>query len=166
MQDISAKTRETSTIGVYENGEVMYVYKVDGTYEVRTNTKIGRRRPAYCVAAGKAMLAFQASAVVAKAATHMKKHTSRTITSAAKLRDQLAEIRKDGYAVNWGEWVESVRGIAAPIFDANGNVIAALNLSIPAERLDKKAVTRLAPLVTGTATQISRGLGYAGAPRD
>jgi DNA-binding IclR family transcriptional regulator len=96
----------------------------------------------------------------------MKKHTNRTISTAAKLREQLAEIRKDGYAVNWGEWVESVRGIAAPIFDANGNVIAALNLSVPAERLDKKAVARIAPLVVSTATQISRGLGYAGTLRD
>ncbi len=166
MQDISANTRETSTIGIYENGEVMYVYKVDGTYEVRTNTDIGRRRPAYCVAAGKAMLAFLTPATVAHAAVHMKKHTTRTIPNVTKLREQLTEIRKDGYAVNWGEWVESVRGIAAPIFDASGTVIAALNLSIPAERLDKKAVTRLAPLVISTATQISRGLGYTGARRD
>jgi IclR family KDG regulon transcriptional repressor len=159
MQDISARTRETSTIGVYENGDIMYVYKVDGTHEVRTNTDIGRRRPAYCVAAGKAMLAFQAPAVVANVTAHMKRHTGRTITTAAKLRDELAGVRKSGYAVNWGEWIESVRGIAAPIRNADGSVIAALNLSIPAERLDKKAAARLAPLVIDAANRISRGLG-------
>lgn len=159
MEDISAKTRETSTIGVYENGDVMYVYKVDGTHEVRTNTDIGRRRPAYCVAAGKAMLAFQPPAVVAQATAHMKRYTGRTIATPTRLREQLLEIRKAGYAVNWGEWVESVRGIAAPIFNADGSVVAALNLSVPAERLDKKAVAKLAPLVIGAAGQISRGLG-------
>jgi len=164
MQEITAKTGETSTIAVYDGGDAVYVYKLDGTREIRTSTDVGRRRPAYCVAAGKAILAFLPHAVAEDIATRIKRHTERTKRNKAELLDELANIRKRGYAVNWGEWVDTVRGLAAPIRNVEGDVIAALNLSIPAERLDKKAVTKLAPMVMDCALQISRGLGFSGMP--
>jgi IclR family KDG regulon transcriptional repressor len=160
MQEITDATKETSTIAVYESGDAVYIYKVEGTFEVRTHTDVGRRRPAYCVAAGKTILAFQPDSVVDAVASSLKRLTNRTVTSPAKLRAQLAEIRKNGYAVNWGEWTPSVRGLATPIWNAEGQVIAALNLSIPAERLDQKAVLRLSPKAIFCALQISRNLGY------
>lgn len=161
MQEITAKTGETSTIAVYDGGDAIYVYKIDGTREIRTSTDVGRRRPAYCVAAGKAILAFLPQAIAEGVATRIKRHTDRTLRNKAELLDELADIRKRGYAVNWGEWVDTVRGLAAPIRNAEGHVIAALNLSIPAERLDKKAVAKLAPMVLDCALQISRGLGFS-----
>jgi DNA-binding IclR family transcriptional regulator len=165
MQHLTDETRETSTVAVYDHGDAIYVYKVEGTHEVRPYTDVGRRRPAYCVAAGKSILAFQAQHVVDEASAAMKRHTDRTITNPARLRKHLAEIRKNGYAVNWGEWVEAVRGLAAPIWNADGRAFAALNLSIPAERLDKAAVERLAPKVVACAKQISRNLGYVNSAR-
>ncbi len=161
MQEITAKTGETSTIAVYDAGDAIYVYKIDGTHEIRTNTDVGRRRPAYCVAAGKTILAFQPPSVAETVAANIKPHTARTLRNKSEFLNELAGIRKRGYAVNWGEWVDTVRGLAAPIRNAEGNVVAALNLSIPAERLDKKAVAKLAPLVMDSALQISRGLGFS-----
>lgn len=161
MQEITAKTGETSTIAVFDGGDAIYVYKIDGTREVRTNTDVGRRRPAYCVAAGKAILAFLPQTIAEGVATRIKRHTVRTMRNKSELLDELAGVRKRGYAVNWGEWVDTVRGLAAPIRNVEGHVIAALNLSIPAERLDKKAVTKLAPMVMDSAMQISRSLGFS-----
>lgn len=161
MQEITAKTGETSTVAVYDGGDAIYIYKIDGTCDIRTSTDVGRRRPAYSVAAGKAILAFLPQTIAEGVATRIKRHTDKTKRNKDELLDELAGVRKRGYAVNWGEWVESVRGLAAPIRNVEGHVIAALNLSIPAERLDKKAVTKLSPMVVDCALQISRGLGFS-----
>ncbi len=161
MQQLTATTGETATIAVYDCGDAVYIYKTDGTQEIRTNADVGRRRPAYCVAAGKAILAFQPPTLAEELAARIKPHTAHTLRNISELLHELAAIRKQGYAVNRGEWVDSVRGLAAPIRNAEGNVVAALNLSIPAERLDKKATARLAPLVIACAAQISRGLGFS-----
>jgi IclR family transcriptional regulator, KDG regulon repressor len=161
MRDITAKTGETSTIAVYESGDAVYVYKIDGTREVRTNPDVGRRRPAYCVAAGKAILAYLPPDIAEGLAPRIKRFTAQTVRNKTVLLTQLAEIRSQGYAVNWGEWTDAVRGIAAPIRNAEGHVIAALNLSVPAERLDKVAAAKLAPLVTTCAMTISRRLGFS-----
>ena len=160
MRDLTAATGETSTIAVCEGADAIYIYKVEGTQEVRTSAEVGRHRPVYCVAAGKAILAFQPMQIVDAATGRMKRHTARTIVTKTAMLEELAAVRKRGYAVNWGEWVDSVRGIAAPIFGIDGHVVAALNLSIPAERLDKKAAQRLGPAVVECAARISRSLGY------
>jgi IclR family KDG regulon transcriptional repressor len=160
MQEISAHTCETSSLAVLDQRDAVYIYKIDGTQEILTHTYVGRRRPAYCVAAGKAILAFQMAAVVDDIAAHIQHHTRRTVSDAAGLRAELDRVRRQGYAVNWGEWADSVRGVAAPIRNASGMVIAALNVSLPAERLDEKVVERLAPAVMDCALRISRSLGH------
>jgi IclR family transcriptional regulator, KDG regulon repressor len=160
MQELSRLTRETVTLAIYDQGDAVYVYKIDGTHEVRTHTDVGRRRPAYCVAAGKAILAFQPDSVVSEVAARIEHKTGRTVRDLADLQKQLALVRDRGYAVNWGEWVASVRGLAAPVRNIDGQVVAAINLSIPAERLDRVALARLAPVVISFATRISRELGY------
>jgi len=160
MQEISAQTGESATLAVYDAGDAVYIYKIEGTNAVRTHTDVGRRRPAYCVAAGKVLLASRPASDLDDVIGRIEPYTERTVRDRDELYRQLAEIRRRGYAVNWGEWTETVRGLAAPVRNAAGDVIAALNLSIPAERLDKKAVARLVPLVLGAALRISTELGY------
>jgi IclR family KDG regulon transcriptional repressor len=161
MREITAKTGETSTIAVYESGDAVYIYKIDGTREVRSNPDVGRRRPAYCVAAGKAILAFEPEYIAKSLTPRIKRYTTKTVSTKAALLTQLAKIRQEGYSVNWGEWTDAVRGIAAPIRNGEGRVIAAINLSVPAERLDKVAATKFAPLVIACAQTISRRLGFS-----
>jgi DNA-binding IclR family transcriptional regulator len=160
MQELVSRTRESATLAVYDQGDAVYIYKVEGSHEVRVLTEVGRRRPAHCVAAGKVLLAYGADPLFVKIPPRLKRFTGRTLSSADALRKQLAKIRQQGYAVNWGEWLDTVRGLAAPIFGDNGQIVAALNLSIPAERLNEPAVKKIAPLVVATAGKISAGLGY------
>jgi IclR family KDG regulon transcriptional repressor len=160
MQDLSASSGETVTLAVFDDDDAVYIYKIDGTQDVRTHTDVGRRRPAYCVAAGKVMLAYQPDLVVERATREMTKFTDRTVPSLETLREQLAQIRRDGYAVNWGEWTPNVRGIATPVRAGDGTVVAALNLSIPAQRLDPQRVATLAPSLLHCATRVSQELGY------
>jgi DNA-binding IclR family transcriptional regulator len=106
------------------------------------------------------MLAFQPEAAVEQATQSLTSFTDRTVGSVAALREQLAQIRRDGYGVNWGEWTPHVRGLAAPVRANDGQVVAALNLSIPSQRLDAQRVATLTPSLLHCASRVSQELGY------
>jgi len=88
-----------------------------------------------------------------------KLESSNPITDPAQFLREMRRIRDQGYAVNRGEWREAVWGVAAPIMDARGSVIAAVGISGPAERLRKRDLKECAHLLVLAAMDIARGLG-------
>lgn len=161
MKQLSIATGESTSLAILDNDEALYIDKIDGVHDVRTHPNIGRRRPTYCVSSGKALLAFQPTDVIERVCANLQRFTDQTITTAEELKSQLAEIRIAGYAFNRGEWTQRVRGVAAPIHNASGNVIAAVGISVPAERLPIKAVQDLAPQVMACGKVISSALGFS-----
>ncbi len=166
LQTLADLTRETVHLSVLDQRDVIYIDKIDSPEPVRAYSSLGGRAPAYCVATGKALLAFASDDVIRAAGASLIPYTSRTIRTEPALRQALAQIRQDGYATNSGEWRESVCGLAAPIRDASGVVIAAVGISGPADRLKPKRLKSLAPAVVATAGSISSDLGHAGARDD
>ena len=79
--------------------------------------------------------------------------------SAHELDTELSRIRDQGYALNRGEWREQVCGVAAPIRDVSGEVIAAIGISGPAERLKPRRMKELCPFLIDAANEISARLG-------
>ena len=77
------------------------------------------------------------------------------------LRKQLEDIRRSGYATNSGEWREQVVGAAAPIRDASGQVVAALGISGPADRLPKELLDKSGLRLIEVTEVVSRRLGYS-----
>ena len=69
-------------------------------------------------------------------------------------------MRQQGYAVNRGEWRETVGGLAAPIFDAHRRPLAAIGISGPVERLRPPQLKSFTPEVLRAARGISEALGY------
>ena len=129
------RTRETVHLSVLDGDEVVYVHKLDSPEPVRAYSSIGGRAPAYCVATGKAMLAFEPMAQLKSLSRHLHACSPRTLTVPAEFLREMERIREQGYAVNRGEWRESVGGVAAPVRDPGGMVIAAIGVSGPIERL-------------------------------
>ena len=86
--------------------------------------------------------------------------TENTITDPERLKEQLSEVRKLGYAIDDMEGEESVRCVGAPIFDLTGNPIAAISVAGPAFRTDFDRLRSFAPLVIEAARAISRELGF------
>jgi DNA-binding IclR family transcriptional regulator len=72
----------------------------------------------------------------------------------------LGRVARSGYAVNRGEWRETVGGVASPIFDGLGAVVAAIGISGPLERLGQKRIKALIPDVLRAGADISRAMGY------
>jgi DNA-binding IclR family transcriptional regulator len=85
--------------------------------------------------------------------------TSHTITDFEAFCREAVENRERGYAVNRGEWRSDVVGLAAPIADSSGEVVAAIGLSAPASRISVEEMERHAEIVTGFARDISQELG-------
>lgn len=159
MERLLAQTRETVHLSVLDGNEVVYVHKLDSPNPVRAYTQIGGRASASCVATGKAMLAFRSADALQSVAGSLVAHTKFSIVEPTKFMQEMARIRAQGYAVNKGEWNENVCGVASPVTDASGGVVAALGLSGPKERFKAATIKEFAPLVVEAATQISERLG-------
>jgi len=162
LLELANLTRETVHLSVLEGNEVVYLDKIDSPEPVRAYSTIGGRAPAHCVATGKAMLAFNTA--TSKGEGDFPSHTSRTITSREAFEASCLDIRTKGYAINWGEWREQVRGLAAPVYDAYGSVVAAVGISGPADRLTRNRIVEAVPHVVSCAERISKALGYRPKP--
>jgi len=159
MDQLLARTGETVHLSVLDGDEVVYVHKVDSPNPVRAYTQIGGRALAHCVATGKAMLAYRSPAVLERTSQSLRPRTDATITDPDKFLREMARIRTQGFAVNRGEWNANVAGIAAPVTDARGAVIAAIGLSGPKERFKPAQLKQFAPLIIEAGQQVSTRLG-------
>jgi DNA-binding IclR family transcriptional regulator len=155
MEALLERTRETVHLSVLDGDEVVYVHKLDSPEPVRAYSQIGGRAPAYCVATGKALLAWQGAAVLESLAGRLRRHSSKTIDDRGAFIGEMERVGHLGYAVNRGEWRESVCGVAAPIRDPSGHVIAAIGLSGPAERLRPSMFKTLSEPVIEAALGVS-----------
>ena len=161
MQALANATRETVHLSVLDDTDVFYVHKIDSPQPVRAYSEISGRAPAYCVATGKALLAFQDESYLDRFGDRLRAHTPRTIATQVELRQELLHVRQQGYAINRGEWRETVGGLAAPIFDAHRRALAAIGISGPVERLRPPKLKTFTPDVLRAARGISEALGYS-----
>jgi IclR family transcriptional regulator, KDG regulon repressor len=162
MRALAEETGETVHLSILEGLEVVYIDKIDSPQPVRAYTAIGGHAPAYSVATGKALLAYQPEDYLDRHAAALERHTAGTIASLAVLKEELATVRRVGYALNRGEWRDSVGGVAVAVFDGMDRVIAGLGISGPLERLGVPRLRELAPLVKQRAADISAAMGYRG----
>jgi DNA-binding IclR family transcriptional regulator len=122
--------------------------------------------PCHCSAAGKALLAFRAAWRDSVLSRPLERHTDRTIVDAAALVREASRTRARGYAVADREFRPDLRSIAAPVFDATGEAVAAVAVSGPVDALPSESLLLFARLVRESAGRISEALGYAEAPAD
>lgn len=159
---LTALTHESSQLSEYDGGEVLYLDKVASPNPVQAVVRTGGRAPAYCVATGKVLLAFQASEEIdAVCARPFVRYTEHTITDAKVLRMQLEKIRARGWALNRGEYRGEIVGVAAPIRDFSGQVIASIGVSGPSYRFNVKHAESFARDIVSAASAISMKLGFS-----
>ena len=154
-------TGETVHLAILDKAEIMYVYNLESMQAIRMRSDIGIRKPAACTAEGLAMLAFQPTSVTdAILARGLTARTSRTNTDPRRFRAVLAAVRERGYAVEDEESETGMRSLAAPIRNGAGEVVAAVGVAGPVQRLPDETLASFAPHVLSTAEAISVRLGY------
>jgi len=159
LRQLCGEADESVQLAVLQGSDVVYIDKADSRHPLRATTQVGSRVPAYSVSTGKALLACTDGAL-SRLRFPLKRFTPSTIGSREQLEREFAQIIREGYAVNRGEWREGIWGIAAPIHDAQGMPLAAVDVWGPELRFRGTATRRLARLVVACAASISRSLGY------
>lgn len=160
---LAALTGETVHLSIIDSedpGHVVYIDKIESDHPVRAYSIVGGRAPSYCVASGKAILAFNPDLLKPLLRRKLKAYSPASIIASQALAREMAAIRAAGYAVNRGEYRADVIGLAAPIRNHEGAVIAAVGISGPAYRMAPPFLAKAAPTVIETANRISRELGY------
>ncbi len=155
-------TRESTMLYVLDGDERVCVERLEGPENIRAVVRLGERLPCYAGAGGKVLLAFlppaEQQAMLARLA--LVRFTDRTVTNRARLERDLAAIRRQGYATTVGERFPGASAVAAPIFGADGSVIAAVNVSGPNDRFTASRRAECIRRVTRAALAISRAMGY------
>lgn len=162
MEKIMNHADETVHLCTLDQGEVLYLDKLEPSRSVRMACTIGRRNPAHCTAVGKAMLAWLPESEVEEVVQRhgMRRMTPKTITTLAELKAELARIRGRGYAIDDEEIEEGVRCVAAPVMDHLGLARAAISISAPSFRLPVERIPVLAELVMSATRELSVEWGY------
>lgn len=163
MRALAAAAGETICLNVREDGWRVLLFQVESDQPLRYSIKLGQRYPLHCGAASKVLVAFlpeeEFAALRGEIDSNWKSLTQATPASWRQFERALAEIRANGYAVTRGETVAGVVGIAAPVRDASGRVLAALGVYGPEIRLGPTRVRQLIPRVKKAASEISMALG-------
>jgi IclR family pca regulon transcriptional regulator len=164
LERLAAEQRESSAISVSHGDEIVYVGRVPTCRIMRVAINVGTRFPAYATSMGRVLLAGlpepDLTAYLARA--EIRPLTPRAIDNADALAAELTKVRDQGWALVDQELEEGLRSIAAPVRDASGRTIAAVNVSAHASRVSAHDVqeTLLPPLLE-TAQRIEADLARA-----
>ena len=119
LQELESETNEVIHLVVYDQGEVVYIEKLEGNETLRMHSKVGKRAPMHCTSVGKAILAQLPDNVIEGIIERkgMPVHTIHTITDKEVLMKELEQVRVRGYALDLEENEIGITCIAVPIFD-------------------------------------------------
>lgn len=155
------RTGETVHLAVMTDTNIIYLYNLESRQAIRMKSYIGTIKPAIFTCEGRAIVAFSDNALVSKILSGpLTPRTPATEVDPAKLSKMLASVRAHGYAIDDEESEQGMRGIGAPIRDISGNVVAAIGIGGPSQRLTLKKLRSLSAELISTAQAISTQLGY------
>jgi DNA-binding IclR family transcriptional regulator len=163
LEALNRRTGETVNLMELEGEDIVYVARWPSAHAVSVDLHVGSRLPAFCTAAGRAMLSRMdpADALARLKAARRTAMTQTTVTDIAGLRALLERAREDGYALNDQEAFVGDVSVAAPLVDAEGQPVGAINIAVPTPRWQMQDVlARLVPLLLKTAVAVNREIRF------
>lgn len=162
LEELSTHTPETIHLAVRSGSDMVYLARIDGSHALRMASRIGARAQMYCTALGKCLLAnLSEQAINEIILAGLEPRTPKTITDPDALRQELDEVRAQGFAIDDEENEIGVRCIGAPIFNYTKAVIGAVSISGPVGRLTHEKCLEVASQLQEAARRISRRMGYS-----
>ena len=156
LEELAERADESVYIGVLDPvvKTVTFVDAIDSRHPVRFSVPVGTVAPLYCTAAGRVLLAFSSREFQSEYLRTAKLEQPRAPSTRKALRVAVNEVRESGIAISVGESIAGAAAIAAPIFGADGKVLAAIVVGGPAERLSPK-FSALRPVIKDIAERAS-----------
>jgi DNA-binding IclR family transcriptional regulator len=163
-REIAEETGELSVFMVEEHGRGYILSREEGPHAVATGTRVGKAIYLHATAGGKCILASlpreRVEAIVDR--WGLPSHTDATITDEETLYEELERIRDRGYAFNHEEHIEGLRTVAAPVFDDKENVLGALCISGPTNRLrGDRLEVELRDYLLGAVNELELNIAYS-----
>jgi IclR family pca regulon transcriptional regulator len=162
LKALSDQCGETTNMTVRDERDIVYVARNKTQQILSVDLHLGSRLPVYCTSMGKAQLIDLTPEELADllGAEPYPRQGPNTITALDELMAELERVRRQGYALNDEELVAGLRAVAAPVRGHTNGIVGAINISVPSVRVSVGELEgRLAPMVVGTAQQVSLTLG-------
>jgi DNA-binding IclR family transcriptional regulator len=166
MEQLRDITGESVFLGVRErDGRVKTICKVVSLASTRYDADLGSLIPAHCTAMGRVLLAFWEERLANEYIAHerMVRHTEFTVVNRREIRQIVENVRAEGVAICNQELDLGGSGVAAPVWDASGHVVAALDLATVTSRFDQSKENMVTSVIRSAAI-ISKKLGAKGLP--
>lgn len=160
LHDLRDETGETACAFTPEGRFRVCIEVVPTMLPVRPQTYVGQTVPLNIGAAGKVLLAFDDELLAATQHEELEKVTEKSITDHDQLDIEVKKIRKAGYSISSEEGRSGLAGVAVPVFEADGAVVASIALSVPLQRGSRQRLRSLVPFVAAAGKRASDRLGY------
>lgn len=166
MQELARQVPGTVQLGVMDLDYVLFIHSVGYSGAPHAFADVGLRRPLNATASGKIFLAGMATEDLERImAKSTERYTSSTITSLAKMKQEIVQVRKMRYARNVEELLPGYWVLAAGVGGQEGRPAAAISLTLPLEEFSPENEVTIASLVKEAARKASLQLGQAGGKR-
>jgi IclR family KDG regulon transcriptional repressor len=151
-------------MGVLEEDKAVYVLKKESSFTIRMHSRVGKAIPLYCTAIGKVLLSDMPQDTLDEylSTVKMKPFTPNTITNSEVLKQELQQIREQGWASDNEEHEMGTLCIGSPIKDYSGKVVAAMSVSWPLFRFNPEEQERITKSILKACTSLSHLLGWEG----
>jgi len=159
-RQLAAETGETVNIAVLSESSALYLDQVAGSSALQPHNWVGQHIPLHATSNGKVLLSGLDDARVNPLLGTLSRYTDATITKKGRLREELALVREQGYAVAVDELEQGLTAVAAPIRNAHGDVVASMSVSGPTFRLSEERVGDVVRLLVEAAAEVSHRLGW------
>lgn len=139
LEDITAETGESSSLGVLDGNDVIYVARSAAKHRLMAITlSVGTRLPAAHTSMGRMLLAQLCDSDLDNclSSVTLEPYTEKTVTDIGELRNEIIKVRQQGYAISDQELDSGLRSIAVPVHDAKQHLMGAINISTNAARVD------------------------------
>jgi IclR family transcriptional regulator, pca regulon regulatory protein len=145
LDRLSSEIGQSTSVSILDDWEIVYVARAAQQKLMSISLMPGSRLPAYCTSMGRVLLAHLSEAEQrAILASHPpQKHTEKTLTDPTQLLEVFAAVKANGYAINDQEIELGLRSIAVPLYDARGQIVAALNAGVAAVQADANTLSAL-----------------------
>ena len=164
LRQLSARHNETVNLAVRNGDHLIYIDRLGTSHMLAVNLHVGSRLPLYCTSLGRALISEMADSWIEQyieRTVSESKNRKESLADLKKLRQNLAQTRERGYALNDEELVKGLRSVASPIRDGSSEIIAALGIAVPSSRATISDLERVfAPDIVEVAEKISLALGY------
>jgi IclR family KDG regulon transcriptional repressor len=162
LEELRQWSGESINLAIRDRREVVYIERLFGHHSLGIRSELGKRAHIHSTALGKVILAHmdREGAQTILTGYEFIPVTPKTITNLKDFLEELEKVRITGYAIDEEENELGGRCLAAPIFNNDGNLVAAISISVPIQRLPREKVIEYGARIKETALNISRNLGY------